>query len=69
MNGVNYNKVVITLTNNSCMIVEKKGTNMGEFLFWVILIPLLFYIVISTFSKETTNDNNKISDNENYGDE
>ena len=51
------------------MIVEKKWSNMGEFLFWVILIPLLFYIVISTFSKDTTNDNNKISDNENYGDE
>ena len=25
---------------------------MGEFIFWVILIPLLFYIIISTFSKE-----------------
>ena len=34
---------------------------MGEFIFWVILIPLLFYIIISTFSKEDVLKEKEIS--------
>lgn len=69
MNGVNYNEVVITLSNNSCMIV-KKGITMGEFVFWIILIPLLFYIVVGTFSKEChPNDTTVKPLEDEYGDE
>ena len=69
MNGVNYNEVVITKTKNSCMILTKVIT-MGEFVFWIIFIPVLFYIVVGTFSKEChpqDTDTKPLKDE--YGDE
>lgn len=43
---------------------------MGEFIFWVILIPLLFYIMISIFSKENQFQDIEVDTKDNkYGDE
>jgi hypothetical protein len=33
---------------------NKKRTNfMGDYLFWIILIPILFYLIAGFFTKET----------------
>lgn len=43
---------------------------MGEFLFWIILIPILFYLIVGTFSKDShphDMDTKKLDDD--YGDE
>ncbi len=42
---------------------------MGEFIFWIILIPLLFYIMISIFSKEDVPNEKKTHHHDEYGDE
>lgn len=43
---------------------------MGEFIFWVILIPLLFYIIISIFSNENQFQDIEVDIKDNkYGDE
>lgn len=41
---------------------------MGEFIFWVILIPLLFYIIISTFSKENVLKEKETHQQDDHGD-
>lgn len=51
-------------------MIVKKGITMGEFVFWIILIPLLFYIVVGTFSKEShPNDTTVKPLEDEYGDE
>lgn len=51
-------------------MIVKKGITMGEFVFWIILIPVLFYIIVGTFSKENHPIDTEIKPLEDdYGDE
>lgn len=43
---------------------------MGDFIFWIILIPILFYIIVGTFTKDShPNDMHDSTQDEDYGDE
>lgn len=43
---------------------------MGDYLFWIILIPILFYLIVGFFSKESHPEDMKIQTLEDeYGDE
>lgn len=51
-------------------MIVKKGITMAEFVFWIILIPVLFYIIVGTFSKENLPNDTGIKPLEDeYGDE
>jgi hypothetical protein len=52
------------------MIVKRGVIFMGDYLFWIILIPVLFYLIAGFFTKESHPEDMEIPVFEDeYGDE
>jgi hypothetical protein len=70
MNTVTLYCEGLTMLINKCMIVKRGVIIMGDYLFWIILIPVLFYLIAGFFTKESHPEDMEIPVFEDeYGDE